>query len=897
MRQLRIYLLLDNGGGDIRSELFSDLDLFIPRLSDLKSTSPVTGLVYMGFDRPPNGEIAVLLKPHQGKLLFTGPAKAILGKHLDTSFGITATFNGEPLYQYGKSVDAIVFPQVVQAKNAVVESSVLSLKADPSNADLSLVIPNWVVRGNSFTWFKDFAMKNEESAKIVSACGITNDISYQALERQLEEPLRVMLARHRAAFLKELLHFDQIQDYCRIIPPWGLEVPVTEFRFSVRTANRLSVLGIKTVGDFSSFSNETLMKAPGFGRKCLTEVRVEIAEQLNGFLVGARPSDPGFSDLNLSLANSLSRFDDKTVLNDDEALPKKVDNKYAQSRSLQAEISDADSFYDLLIALLKGISNKSQADVLELRLGLLTEDKTLQEAGYVLGVSRERVRQLESAGIRNLLSILDIRDQVRDRLDRIREGMVIPLLVENLSNYDDWFSGLETKPWILDAFLSIFGVGTYKVHRYEGANIISLGESGFLESVIRTCREFIKQNVDKSISGEAVKKHVSDLVSATSPELIEFIFAESSRNAKFVGEPPNDRLVSYGLGIESSIKAILEDSDVPLHVEQVTKRLSDEFGQISGVNQVRNACSSLGFLYAPSTFGLRKHLGLTDKEVAGVADYALDLMESGAKARQWHSIEILSEMQEIQNEFPIALSQYTIGICMELSEKFISLGRMVYALKDDVVGANNKRIEFSQFVEAVLDRSDVPLRTTDILDKINADRGLSNFSQVLPVSRIVSTGRSTWGLLDKHLGLSEQMYLELVSEIVNLLKAKDAGMTAEELVAVLPPGSISARFSDNPHIIFSLCTKSKLCKKDDDFLYLREWNEPRRITMRSAVLQVISSMPPEGLNIRDIVSKTVQLYGQNLVKENIYTVMRNAGANYDEDTGTWHYIKDSAEQN
>jgi hypothetical protein len=67
--------------------------------------------------------------------------------------------------------------------------------------------------------------------------------------------------------------------------------------------------------------------------------------------------------------------------------------------------------------------------------------------------------------------------------------------------------------------------------------------------------------------------------------------------------------------------------------------------------------------------------------------------------------------------------------------------------------------------------------------------------------------------------------------------------------------------------------------------------------MRSAVLQVLSSMPPEGLNIRDIVSKTVQLYGQNLVKENIYTVMRNAGANYDEDTGTWHYTKNSAEQN
>ena len=56
-------------------------------------------------------------------------------------------------------------------------------------------------------------------------------------------------------------------------------------------------------------------------------------------------------------------------------------------------------------------------------------------------------------------------------------------------------------------------------------------------------------------------------------------------------------------------------------------------------------------------------------------------------------------------------------------------------------------------------------------------------------------------------------------------------------------------------------------------------------------------MPPEGLTIRDIVSKTIDLYGHDLVKENIYMVMKNFGATYDEETGAWRYLKDSAEQN
>jgi hypothetical protein len=890
LRQLRIYLLIADGG-DIKSELFSDLDLFLPRIQSLIKAGPVTGLVYIGFDRPANSDVLLLLNSKPDSLFFSSSAKIILEKYFNVSFGANTTLGGNTLYQYG-TVERPITPSLVSQSQS--SSFTLPNQASQSSlpqGNLDLIIPNWVVRGNSFTWFKDFAMQDEASAKTVTACGIVNDITYQALERQLDNNLRIRLARHRAAFLKDLLRFNQIQDYCKIIPPWGLEIPVTQFRFSVRTANRLMVLGINNVGDFSSFSNETLMKAPGFGRKCLTEVRTELSDQLKSFLISPGADQQSVSGFNASHTALVQPYASEVPGSD-------TVQTFLPTTSIEAEIREADTFCELLVVLLKCIK-KTQADVLEMRLGLVSEDKTLQQVGEVMGVTRERVRQMESVGRRDILSVLDLREMMRERLDRIRDGMEIPLLVQNLSNYDSWFNGIEDRPWLIDNFFGIFGVGTYRVHKFDNLSIVSLGDSGFLDTIIRTTRDFVKNSVKDGISRAVVRKRVSDFVSATTPELIEFIFAESVKNARFIGEPPNDKLVSYGLGIDSSVAAILHSSDVPLRVEQVTLKMKNEFGQVSGVNQVRNSCASMCFLYAPSTFGFRKHLELSDEEIASVAEYAVDLLEAGTKGRQWHSREILAEIPEFQTEFSLPLNQYTLGICLELSGKFNCLGRMVYSLRDEHnSGSKTKRIEFSQFIEAVLDRSPTPMKSDEIIQQVSNDRGLSSFSQILPLGRIVSTDRSTWGLLDKHLGLSDRDYAVLVEEVVSILRAKGIGLTEEELVAELPKDSLANRFSDNPYIIFALCTKSKKCKKDDDFLYLREWDEPRRMTMRGAVLQVISSMPSDGLAIKDIVSKTIQLYGKDLVKENIYTVMRNTGAIYDEDTGTWRYTKeDSAEEN
>jgi hypothetical protein len=61
-------------------------------------------------------------------------------------------------------------------------------------------------------------------------------------------------------------------------------------------------------------------------------------------------------------------------------------------------------------------------------------------------------------------------------------------------------------------------------YKFDNLNIVSLGDTSFLDSIIKTIRDFVKGSVSEEITRAEIRKKISDLVSATTPELIEFIF-------------------------------------------------------------------------------------------------------------------------------------------------------------------------------------------------------------------------------------------------------------------------------------------------------------------------------------------------------------------------------------
>lgn len=876
MRLLRIYLLTLSDLGEVTAELFADLDAFLPRWGAIKDVSESKALIHIGFSRPPDTSIRKLFDGRKNGLLFTNPAKTVLTNLITVNGLAIASIEGDSVYAFGSS--SLIAPPAGHTSTQTTQVNLAPPQPQPKEL---LIIPDWVVRGNSFTWFKDFAVQYPDIAKLATSIGIVNDISYQTYEIQLEGSVRLQLAKHRIEFLLPLLKLTQIQDYCKVIPPWGLEIPIEKLNFGVRTSNRLAILGIKVLGDFSRFTNEVLLKAPGFGMNSLTEVRTELSAQLDFFVHQQRSSQ----DIKKSIADNASlNTEDSGDEDDDED----------DVRDLPNHLYFSDNLIDLLNEVILKIK-PIWIPTVRMRFGMDERTMTLQEVAEKTGVTRERVRQIVAKSRSQIANLVGLPNQIKSHLDKAREGLVIPLQVENLPNYDEWFAGFDQKPWLFDALLTEFNVGMYRVHKYNGLNIVTIGESGFIDDLVRDVKAYAKNSIGSSITKADIKKRVSELVSASSPELIEFIFSEATRNAKFSPDTDEGLLISFGQGVDTFVTMVLDRADSPLHVDEVAKRIVEETKLPVDIRRVRNACSAQAYLFGRSTFGFRKHLNLTDTEINEIAEDVMQFFITEPEPRQKHTHQILSQLPDLQTEYPEPLNQYTLGICMDLSGKFSYLGRMVFTLAGDSSGNATKRIEFSQFIEAVLEGSPTPLHKDEIIKRITTERGLSQFRQIFQFGRLVKVAKNVWALMDKHLHLSNQEYSDIVAEIVQVISSKGHGLTQGELVDMLGQDSASSKFFDNPFILESLATKSKKCKKIDDFLYLSEWDDCRRMTFAGAMQKVVDEFPPEGLPIREIIDKVSALYDQPFSRDYVNPVLKDCGASYDEESGNWRLTEEIPE--
>lgn len=62
-------------------------------------------------------------------------------------------------------------------------------------------------------------------------------------------------------------------------------MPVEDLELSVRTANCLQNLGVRTVGELIMFTEEELLKTKNFGRKSLKEINELLADM--GLRIGS----------------------------------------------------------------------------------------------------------------------------------------------------------------------------------------------------------------------------------------------------------------------------------------------------------------------------------------------------------------------------------------------------------------------------------------------------------------------------------------------------------------------------------------------------------------------------------------------------------------------------------
>ncbi len=876
MLYLRLFFVYPDSGGDLQVHISSEYEEFQRFWENFQSQDGKTALVHIGFTRLNNDEIFQVFRKNPDKVIFTSSAVSILSDLLKIkTIYIERAFNEKFYALGGEGLDYINIPDP-------------DVPAPDAPAQESESYPDWVVKGNSFNWFRDFEMHRADLAEMAIQFGIKDDLSYQLNESKLPAEIRVELAFGRYKFIKDVISLSRIKDIPRIFPPWILTKSIDIFDFSVRTRNRMGMQNIKNIYDFSFYTDEELLQIPGIGLNSLNEIRSSLSEYAsliagdkNSLLRSMDSDDVRIFSALKTLNNAQENINDlQSIKNSD---------VYLSGGPLVSPqpISLLDTF-KLCVSSLAG----TQKTVIEHRSGLIDSPKTLQEVSEIIGTTRERVRQIQKKASEIIFKKSDLGIQIWKRLDEVRRGMVVPLKISSLGRYDSWFEGVDRQPHVFEFIIHIAHLlqtpkdGGYVVSSYKNLGIILKGGNDFLEKSIKDLNYYIKNNVNKGITKSNIREKIETIASIDARELVDFVFHEATQHAQFSTEG-NELLIHYGDGIESQIIDALSNSDTPLNVSDIADHIRKKFNPLIEVGYVRNQCIVNFHLFARSTYGLRKHLLFSDSEIDEISEQARGHMKSLPSTRQWRSNEILDDIPELIEKYGNRINQYTLAIILSLSGKVTSHGKLLFSLSTDRDEGRSTRVEFLDLVEGVLEKSEIPLTRAAIYALVSKDRGLSSTAQIHQNGRIVSFGKGVWGLLDKHLGLTKIDFEIIIQELLNVFSKVQEGLDYEELVARLPESSKAWQLRNTPAVLFSLATKSKKFKVSDIFLYPAIWAEPFRITQKLALQHACDEIPMDGASLFDILDNASKKYGHPISRDVGYGLIRMMGAYHDESTGRW----------
>ncbi len=692
-------------------------------------------------------------------------------------------------------------------------------------------------------WVASFLREHPLDAETVSAHGIFDDETYLDREAELERSVR-----HRAGLFR-LHHIvgANCEDPCelaRAAPPWLAARELVSLELPVRADNVFRVGGIKTVRDLADWSPDALLDQQNFGRKSLRDTLRALTAALNDGPLRAATADavPESGRLLTEVRRSLLMFSDR------------------------------------------------ERDVLIRRLGFETPPETLQEVADDYGITRERIRQIEARATKKWIRESSWDDILEQKISRLLIGRSFPLPIAGVEAIDAWFEGVSGyRVFFRNLVQTICGDRIHLVP-IDGLYYFSLMTQETWERTVSEASALLSSGAGREWSEDYARSLVHGLLPDTAKEFGSLLWDKASRFCHFsVAEDGSRILTSYGRGADQLVEAILAESDTPLHYTQIAERARVRDGRSLDARRAHSAAANVGFLFARGTYGLTRHVPLSDEQMFQIRSEAEDILCSEALGRQWHSSEILSEISErMQGGFD-GLDKYVLDIALAGSEMLRSLGKMTWiaaaAYTDD-----QSRIDVHQAVVAIVQAAGHPLSTSEIKERLTAVRGVNEFFQISPIDPLIRMQSGVWGINDRDTPIARAEQLRLVEQLVRCLDEKQSGIHSSELPAILPLQDCS------PDAFLSIASQDKRLKiAQGRYVYLSDWGSPRRETIGGAVSSVLAESA-RPLALAEIATAVENRVGRKIDTPIISGALQALEANFNDATREWNLSLPVAEQ-
>lgn len=850
--------MLRVASGDWQTNVYKDLDEAIALWNDFRLQSGGVGVLHVGLTRPVAQEFEELAKDKADRLLLSTSAR--------WTFHTLGTYSNRLGFVGDLGLHMALSGWGYEVEEAPRLSGASGLQTEEAG------------------WLQQLSESAPALASKVQAAGIVDEESYCAREENLDWATRRAIGLARMNCLMNSLDPDDPFSVIKASPPWLFNARLAQIDLTVRCSNALRGGELTYVSDVARLTLNELLKLPNFGRKSA----VDLAQALRAAVEKGPLARVGDDHPKSAFGTSL-----QTGYVESSKAASGLASAASETVARASETTPADSFEHAFSAITSNLSPNYLA-MLQRRIGVGSPPMTLNEIGDAMGVTRERVRQLESKIIGTFAADPIWRMELLPRLAALLSEREDPLPVESLGLFDPWFSGSPALLAELRFIVERVTEGKFHLLSINGCHVVTEISKAEWEAALKHAANLVEKGASEGLDKAELRRRVEELLPYRGRELAVELWSIAQRGALFATDEAGvERLVAVGTSAEALVAAALASAPAPVHFSELPKLVASLFGRELEVRRAHNAAGQVGLLYGRGTYGTVKHSPLDTEELALLREAAEDLVLAGTPGRQWSCAEMLDLLGPETLELGERANQYTLQIALRTSNVLTDLGRLMWKAKGEGGARDATRIDLSQAIISILESNGGPLTREQIREKLLRERGLNGYFQLHPRGSLIRMDARRWGLLERDVPLSSGEITQLRQYMADFLFHKQSGVHLTELATVcaLHEGFRNAGLA-NETIHSILLADHRFKSSLPGYIYLAIWSGSRRLTQSEAVAEVLKNAGRQGIPVAQVISRASTLLGRQIERDSVYQAMVSSGARFDEALAAWVLLEE-----
>jgi hypothetical protein len=441
-----------------------------------------------------------------------------------------------------------------------------------------------------------------------------------------------------------------------------------------------------------------------------------------------------------------------------------------------------------LLASWKGLLQEQEAVprmVLTLRAGLGGRAEKLQQIGDTLGITRERVRQIEARLVESLGREGVWLRAVRARVDQALPGGAVPL---SLLAGDPWWAGIVALPEALDYLGErIFG---------DAIRVIDVDDVPYLARCSQETFDKAWSDLERRAEQIALPAPVSAFGALVEPhrerigEALAEVLRERLRSLLHIeAEGDDPRVLGFGDNQVAAVMALLRASPAPLHADEIRERVG------AGRRVALERLPEDALLLGHGLYGLTRHFPEWATWMERLVPAAVRLMEQDAPERQWLASELRAELLE-QIEIPAWLTDYHLSALLRRSGKVRYLGRHRVSVLDAPEGG--ARVHFHDELLRILRDRSAPMPRQELVAELRRKTDAKEQTIALCLTRpqFLRCSEDLVGLMERDLPGGTEALAEATEHVAALLERRAKGLGTGQLwLEVVRLGSVYAQWT------------------------------------------------------------------------------------------------------